>query len=195
MNCVVISGSRNPQGRTARATKCATDGIASHDVSVREVYLPTRGIERCRQCDDDGWGICKSEGRCIIEDDFASIVDSIRDADLVVFATPVYFGDLAESLRAYLDRLRRISRHERGRSDLEGKPALGVCVAGGGGGGGPACCASLEKVLRTIGFDVFDMAPVRRQNLEAKTKAMEALGSAFASAYGSGRGGGVARDV
>lgn len=182
MNCIVISGSRNPQGQTARATKAVTDGIGSQGIAVSEVYLPTKAVERCRQCDDDGWGICKREGRCIIEDDFASIVDAIRSADLVVFATPVYFGDLAESLRAYLDRLRRISRHERGRDDVEGTPALGVCVAGGGGGGGPSCCASLEKVLRTIGFDVFDLAPVRRQNLDAKSESLAVLGSAFAAA-------------
>jgi multimeric flavodoxin WrbA len=158
-----------------------TEGIASQGGSLTEVYLPTKTIERCRQCNNDGWGICRSEGRCIIDDDFAPLTDTVRNADLVVFATPVYFSDLAESLRAYLDRLRRITRHEAGRRGIEDTPAVGVCVAGGGGGGGPACCVSLEKVLRTCGFDVFDLVPVRRQNLEQKLSSMKDLGAACAA--------------
>lgn len=180
MKCIVISGSRNPQGQTARATRAVTEGLAAGGVEIGEVYLPTRSVERCRQCDSDGWGICRREGRCIIEDDFAAITEDLCASELAIFATPVYFSDLAESLRAYLDRLRRVSRHDAGRADLDNKRALGVCVAGGGGGGGPACCASLEKVLRTIGFDVFDLVPVRRQNLDQKLAGMRELGKTLA---------------
>ena len=118
----------------------------------------------------------------MIEDDFAGIVDKIRQADAVIFATPVYFSDLSESLRAFLDRLRRTCTHEQGRIGVRGKPAIGVCVAGGGGGGAPACCVSLEKVLATSGFDVVDMIPVRRQNLEAKLPRLKQVGEWLATA-------------
>lgn len=182
MKCVVISGSRNPSGQTAGATRALMQGVTSKDVQVEEFYLPTLAIERCRQCDDDGWGQCKREGSCIIEDDFARITEALRGADMAVFATPVYFSDLSESIRGYLDRLRRITRHEAGRTGLQGKLAVGVCVAGGGGGGGPACCTSLEKVLRTAGFEMFDLVPVRRQNLHEKRAVLMETGSAFVNA-------------
>ena len=65
-------------------------------------------------------------------------------------------------------------------ADLESKPAIGVCVAGGGGGGAPACCASLDKVLSICGFDVVDMLPVRRQNLDAKLAVLEQTGARLA---------------
>ncbi|NQT93778.1 MAG: flavodoxin family protein [Lentisphaerae bacterium] len=142
-------------------------------------FLPQLGIERCRQCDNDGWGLCRGEGRCIIDDDFADVADKIRAADIAVFATPVYFSDLSESLRAFLDRLRRTCIHEAGRPGIEGTKAVGVCVAGGGGGGAPACCDSLEKVLATCGLDVIDMIPVRRQNLAAKLSILEQTGAAI----------------
>lgn len=182
MTCVVISGSRNPDGQTATATRALVQGVTEKGVQVEEFYLPTLTMERCRQCDDDGWGQCKREGTCIIEDDFARITEAIRDADLAVFATPVYFSDLSESIRAYLDRLRRTSRQENGRRGLQGKLAVGLCVAGGGGGGGPACCTSLEKVLRTAGFEMFDLVPVRRQNLHEKRAVLMETGSAFVNA-------------
>lgn len=180
MKAIVISGSRNPEGQTARAINAVRKGIESRGDQVDTVFLPPLTIERCRQCDDNGWGLCRKEGRCVIGDDFASLVDKLSAADMAVVATPVYFSDLSESLRAFLDRLRRICVHKDSKTAIKGKPVIGVCVAGGGGGGALACCAILERVLRTCGFDVTDMIPVRRQNLEAKLTVLEHAGSTLA---------------
>ena len=182
MNAVMISGSRNPAGQTARAAGAVVEGLAARGVQCGQVFLPTMRVERCRQCEANGWGICRGEGKCVIEDDFASLVEQIEAADLVVFANPVYFGDLSESLRALLDRLRRTTRHEAGKARLAGKRVIGVCVAGGGGGGAPECCASLQKVLAICGFDTRDMIPVRRQNLEAKLPSLKRTGQWLADA-------------
>ena len=177
MKAMVISGSRNPQGQTARATDGLVAGLKSGGATSEVAYLPTLRIERCRQCDAAGWGLCRTEGRCVIEDDFAGLVEKLRAADLAVFATPVYFADLSESLRAFLDRLRRICRHDAGKVGLAGKPALGICVAGGGGGGAPNCTLSLEKFLTgPCAFAVADMVPVRKQNLELKIELLRATG-------------------
>jgi len=182
MKVMVVSGSRNPQGQTARAAEALVEGLRSEGAEAEIVFLPGVHIERCRQCDEAGWGICRTEGRCVIEDDFAAIVEGIRSVDVVVFATPVYFGDLSESLRAFLDRLRRITRHEAGKEQIAGKRAVGICVAGGGGGGAPACAASLEKTLATCGFEVVDVVPVRRQNLAMKQQVLTVVGRWLASA-------------
>jgi len=176
MNILVISGSRNPNGQTASAADALLAGAAESGATGEKLFLPKLAIERCRQCDDNGWGICRSEGRCVIEDDFASIVDKIASADAVVFANPVYFGDLSESLRALLDRLRRTCMHESGKARIAGKKAVGICVAGGGGGGAPFCVFSLEKVLSICGFDVVDVIPARRQNLDIKREVLRTVG-------------------
>lgn len=181
MKVEMIVGSRNPAGKTARAAKAMLEGMGGGAAAGEPVFLPGLAIERCRQCDDAGWGICRSEGRCVIKDDFAGLVDRIRKADTVIFANPVYFGDLSESLRAFLDRLRRITRHDEGKKGITGKRAAGICVAGGGGGGAPACAVSLEKVLTTCGFDVVDMVPVRRQNLETKLELLRRTGQWLAT--------------
>ena len=183
MNVVVISGSRNPEGQTALAAKALIEGIEDGGGSAELVSLPPMHVERCRQCENDGWGICRSEGQCIIEDDLASLVEKIKAADAVVFATPVYFSDLSESLRAFLDRLRRTCVNELGRNGIEGRLAIGICVAGGGGGGAPACTESLDRILRTCGFDVLDVIPIRRQNLEAKKVVLRSTGARLASGY------------
>jgi len=184
MKAICISGSRNPNGQTASAAKAIIDGLSAEGVQCEQFFLPAMRIERCRQCDERGWGICRTEGKCVIEDDFAELADRIRQADVVVFANPVYFADLSESLRAFLDRLRRVTRHDDGKTGIVETPTVGVCVAGGGGGGAPFCCMSLERVLATCGFDVLDMIAVRRQNLQAKLARLELAGQSLAEDAG-----------
>ena len=137
MKAIAILGPRDPEGRTARTTGALMQGLTDDGVEADIVFLIDHEIERCRQCENNGWGICREQGQCTIEDDFTPLVGRIKDADVVVFSTPVYYSDLSESLRAFLDRLRRTCKHEDGRQGIEGKPAVGICVAGGGAGAHP----------------------------------------------------------
>ena len=181
MKVLIVSGGRNPEGQTARAANAFLEGVREAGGECDIIFLPPKHIERCRQCENDGWGICRSEGRCIIDDDLASIADEIRGADAVVFATPVYWSDLSESLQAFLNRLRRTCIADSARAGIEGKPAIGICVAGGGGGGAPECTTRMEWIIRTTGFDVVDLIPVRRQNLEAKLETLRSTGRSLAA--------------
>lgn len=121
MKILMISGSRNPEGQTARAANAVLAGAEKTGCEVERVFLPVLKIERCRQCNDKGWGLCSEQGRCVIEDDFASLVEKMRTTDAFVVATPVYYSDLSESLRAFLDRLRRTCSHETGRASPSAK--------------------------------------------------------------------------
>jgi multimeric flavodoxin WrbA len=185
MQALLISGSRNLEGRTARCANAIRKGFAKSGGTSELVFLPTVKLERCRQCDPDGWGICRREGRCVIEDDFAAIVDRLKTADVVVFANPVYFRDLSESMKTFLERLRRISFRQQ-KPPMQGKPAIGVCLAGGGGGGAPSACFNLETILQMIGFDVVDMVNVRRQNIDVKIPMLEMTGEWLATKPESG---------
>ena len=187
MKALIVLGNRNPEGRTARAADAFFQGLVSEGSEGEQVFLPQMKIERCRQCEDSGWGTCRTEGQCVIEDDFAGLVEKIRNADAAIFATPVYFSDLSESMRTFLDRLRRTCMHEAGKEGISGKPAIGICVAGGGGGGAPTCAVSLEKVLSRCGFDVVDMIPARRQNLDMKVDILKTTSKWLAGYVSSGR--------
>lgn len=181
MRAMILSGSRNPEGRTARAVNAIAAGFREAGGEVDIVFLPELAIERCRQCDSDGWGLCRREGRCTVEDDFPSLVDKIKTSDVAVFVNPVYFLDLSESMKAFLDRLRRICFLQEGAQGTRGIAAVGVCLAGGSGYGAPSCCLILERVLQTCGFDVVDMIPLRRQNLAIKLPALESIGEWLAT--------------
>ena len=194
MKILAISGSRNREGQTARAINVICKGVTDTGGDTEIIFLPEMKLERCRQCDPDGWGLCRKEGRCVIEDDFAGIAEKIDAADVIVFANPVYFGDLSESMRCFLDRYRRTvfskmikeGRFPGGFPSEGSKPAIGYCYAGGSGNGPVNCCASLERVLQTCGFDIVDMIPARRQNLETKLPMLENIGKWLATKPTSG---------
>ena len=176
MKAIAIFGSRNPKGQTAQAADNLLDAMVAKGIQFEKFFLPAMKFELCRQCEDTGWGICKSEGQCVINDDFGLLVDKLRKSDIVIFATPVYFSDLSESMKSFLDRLRRISMNEGGQEGIKGKFAIGICVAGGDGGGSPRCLFNLENILIRCGFNVMDLIPVRRQNAELKASILKMTG-------------------
>jgi multimeric flavodoxin WrbA len=181
MKVLFISGSRNREGQTARAIKAIQKGVKEAKGKTEVIFLTELSLERCRQCDPDGWGLCRKEGRCIIEDDLPVLSDKVMAADVLVFANPVYFGDLSESMRCFLDRFRRTlfkpgAAPRPGFPAAGGTPAIGICYAGGSGNGTVSCAASLERVLQTCGFDVVDMIQVRRQNIDIKIPMLEMTG-------------------
>jgi len=176
MKTLVIIGSKNTNGRTAASANAICDGIIESGGEVERIFLTNLKIERCRQCDDNGWGICDTKGGCIIDDDFASLIKKIASADSIVFATPVYFSELSESMRAFIDRLRRTCINDDAHPEYKEKRVVGICMAGGSGGGSVACCLTLETALLRCGFNVIDMIPVKRQNIDVKLRVLKTTG-------------------
>lgn len=176
MNVLVVSGSRNTNGQTAAAVNALVQGAEEAGAKTETFFLPKMNIERCRQCEDSGWGVCHKESRCIIADDFHFLVEKILNSDAVIFATPVYFGDISESMLAFLGRLRRISRPPVNMDIIRGKPAVGICVAGGGGRGTPTCIENLERTITRCGFETVDLIPIKRQNLNMKKEVLKITG-------------------
>ena len=176
MRYVAISGSRDPNGRTAQAVAALTQGLDSAGATGCIHFLSELDIHHCNQCNERGWGLCHDAHRCGKYRDLDDLLARLQEADLAIFATPVYFGSLSESMRAFTDRLRRIS-WMRGEPGLfQGKSAVTVCVAGGGGGGAANCVGDMSKVLETCGYEIIDMWPVRRQNLGAKLPQLQLAG-------------------
>ena len=59
--------------------------------------LNFRGCQGCMAC--------KTKlDRCILKDDLEPVLDSIREADVLVLTTPVYFADLTAQLKGFIDR-------------------------------------------------------------------------------------------
>ncbi len=133
MKIIAIQSSPNDDGLTAKTAKAVIEGAKTEGASVELVNLNEVIVKPCMAC-DGGWGQCRREGTCVIDDEFQSLRDKIHAADALVFATPVYWGDLSESAKLFLDRLRRTEVKSEFKA-LNGRYALGIASAGGTGNG------------------------------------------------------------
>jgi len=180
MKILAIETSSRPNGLTATMTQAILEGAREGGAETELVALRDYTLECCRQCDETGWGNCRTEGKCVIDDDFAELVAKLEAAEGFVLATPVYFGDLSEKAKCFTDRLRRISICPERQSFLQGLPTIGIAAAGGSGGGTPTCLAALEKVLTSPGCFLVDLIPVARRNKHYKGEVCRLAGKSLA---------------
>jgi hypothetical protein len=106
MTALILSSSPNTDGLTAACVDAVRSGLNAGGVDAHEVRLTDANVGVCRQC-SDGWGTCRSDHVCQVADGFQAVHARVSDADALIVVTPVYWGDLSESAKAFVDRLRR----------------------------------------------------------------------------------------
>ena len=178
LKIIAIQSSPNDDGLTAKTAKAVIEGAKTEGASVELVNLNEVIVKPCMAC-DGGWGQCRREGTCVIDDEFQSLREKIHAADALVFATPVYWGDLSESAKLFLDRLRRTEVKSEFKA-LNGRYALGIASAGGTGNGCVKALLHLEDYLRRVGFTVFDLVTVTQVSKGHKLEMLEKAGARLA---------------
>jgi multimeric flavodoxin WrbA len=178
MEVIVLSASPNIDGLTAACADAAARGAAMAGATVARVRLNDLRVGSCRAC-GDGWGTCRSEHRCQVEDDFQRLHAQVANADALVLVTPVYFGEMSESAKAFTDRLRRCEATRGNGSALSDKSQILVAAAGGGGGGTVTCLHAMERWARHVRARVFDLVPVTKWTRAHKLQTIQAAAQAL----------------
>ncbi|MDR0885469.1 MAG: flavodoxin family protein [Clostridiales Family XIII bacterium] len=184
MRILLLTGNPKKDG----LCKSIADAIirGATDAGADVTQMSTEKISRCRVC-GDGWGTCASGRSCAFGDDgFNDIQAQIGNADAFVIITPVYWGEVEESLKSFLDKIRRCENAFLPKptpAKFLGKPVLLVASPGGSGDGALSCLTELERFCQHVGASVFDFIGVNRWNSDYKREAAYAAGKAL----GSGR--------
>jgi multimeric flavodoxin WrbA len=174
MTCIAIQSSPNLNGLTSSLAQAALNGAEVAGDATELIHLNHLDIKSCIAC-NDGWGECRTKGTCILEDDFDTLVTKLIAADTVVFATPVYWHDISESGKRFLDRLRRCETF-RGFTTFSGKKVIGITSAGGSGRGAARALYNLEDYFRRLGFEIFDLILVTRFSKDHKLNMLHEAG-------------------
>lgn len=100
MKIVTLLGSPRTQGNSAtiagRFTEAA--GKLGADTETYELNrLDYRGCQGCYACK-------KGLDQCGLRDDLTGVLAAVREADVVVLASPVYYGDVTAQLKGFIDR-------------------------------------------------------------------------------------------
>jgi len=185
MAVLILASSPNKDGLTAECAEAAAEGVRAAGLEADIIYLNGEGIGLCRAC-ANGWGTCRDQHYCQVEDGFQALHERTREASGYVVVNPVYFGELAESAKAFFDRLRRCEATRGNESALAGKPAVGVAAAGGSGRGTVSCLDQINRLFGHLHCDVYDLITVTRKSRSYKPVAVREAAAALAESLKQG---------
>ncbi len=96
---LVISSSFRTKGNSARLAEEFMKGAVEAGNDVEFISLHDKKIGFCRGC-----LVCQKTNRCMIHDHADMIREKMLHADVLVFATPVYYSGISGQLKTLLDR-------------------------------------------------------------------------------------------
>ena len=99
---VVLNGSPRRNGNTSALVQKFTEGAKSAGNEVTEFFLDKMDIHGCKGCFG---GHSSQECPCVQKDDMTKIYPIIKECDVIVFATPLYYWNMSGQIRTAIDRL------------------------------------------------------------------------------------------
>lgn len=97
---VAVLGSPRPLGNSATIARRFCDVAEKVGGEVQTYILNELDYHGCQGC----W-TCKTKlDRCVLEDGLTGVLESIHHADILLIASPIYFGDVSSQLKAFIDR-------------------------------------------------------------------------------------------
>ena len=101
---LAINGSPRRKGNTAELLGHALRGAADAGADTETVHLYSLNFKGCISC-----FACKRKDRehgiCAMKDDLSPVLERIKQADAVLFGSPIYFMNITSGLTACLERL------------------------------------------------------------------------------------------
>ena len=154
---VGIVGSPRKNGLTSQLVEAALDGAKLENVEVQKVYLADFNVEPYigtrESCPEDLNKLCE-------------------DADALILGSPVYWGDVSGLTKSFMETVRI--------SDSDGKPALGISIAGGTGKGLLSGIQTIYHFFYHKRMRGIDPTPVSRFNLQETMSGLLASGRQLA---------------
>ena len=96
---LIINSSPRKGGNSETLAAFFAKGAEEAGHKVETVYLREKNYSFCKGC-----LACLKLGHCVIDDDAVEIAARMHDADVLVFATPVYYYSVSGQLKTMLDR-------------------------------------------------------------------------------------------
>ena len=97
---VVLSTSLRTNSNSELLAKSFVDGAKDSGNEVKYISLKNKDIRFCIGC-----LACQKTGHCVIKDDVADIMNSVLEADVVVWSTPIYYFEMSGQMKTLIDRL------------------------------------------------------------------------------------------
>ena len=98
-NVLIISTSPRKGGNSESLALEFAKGAEEAGNKVETVFFREKNIGFCKGC-----LACTKTNRCVIKDDAAELVEKMLAADVIAFATPIYYYEMSGQMKTLLDR-------------------------------------------------------------------------------------------
>lgn len=100
MNIVIVNGSPRAKGNSDLLCDEFARGAKEAGHTVEKISLREHTVNPCRAC-----YACFRTGKCIQKDDMAAILNKVKQAEVLVIASPTYFMTMSGQMKIFIDRL------------------------------------------------------------------------------------------
>lgn len=97
---VVISTSLRANSNSDALAKAFAEGAEKAGNSVEYISLRNKKLGFCMGC-----LACQEKGECVLNDDANAITEAVLNADVVVWATPIYYYEMSGQMKVLIDRM------------------------------------------------------------------------------------------
>lgn len=97
---LIISTSLRLNSNSEILAKKCVDGAKDAGFDVDFISLKDKEIKFCKGC-----LACQTTGKCVIKDDVYEIVEKVKESEVIIFATPIYYYEMSGQMKTLLDRL------------------------------------------------------------------------------------------
>lgn len=96
---LILSTSLRKGSNSEWLAKKFMEGVKQTSHEVEFISLKNKNIKFCTGC-----LACQKKGKCIIKDDANEITEKIKNSDVIVWATPVYYYEMSGAMKTLIDR-------------------------------------------------------------------------------------------
>lgn len=101
----IINDSPRKNWNTAKMCRSFADGANSKGIETEIINLYDFNFSGCRSCFACKLKDGKNFGKCSYPDEITPILEKISQGDGLVFASPIYFGEVTGVMRCFIERL------------------------------------------------------------------------------------------
>lgn len=100
MKIVSILGSPRKNANSSIIAECFCTAARKLGAEIKTFKLNDLNFRGCQGC-----MACKTKlDKCAVKDDLTEVLEAVRETDILVLASPVYYWDVSAQMKAFLDR-------------------------------------------------------------------------------------------
>ncbi|MDO9464951.1 MAG: flavodoxin family protein [bacterium] len=125
MKVLGINGSPRRGGNTDILLDNVLKGAQNKGAEVEKIVLNDLEFSPCQECEN-----MPNDGFCIIEDNMQTIYRKVEEADVIILASPIFFGSLSAQTKMMIDRFQCVWRAKYiFKKQVFGKRKIGVFIS------------------------------------------------------------------